>query len=1062
MHFGLIPKWRRSRLRIPVQAEIRDYGGADLGGDVDDGISAPKQAVADDADDAAQQARRGRDLFAQGQWVEAEQALRQAIRLEPDNAAYHAELAQVLLRLRRGEDAVAELREAVAYDLGNAAYHADLGRALYGLHRDEDAVQALGEAVAYEPDTAAYQADLGQVLHRLGRFPEAESALRAAVRREPANAVYQGDLGSFLLDQGEDKEEAVAALREAVRLDPANAAYHADLGQALLALDRLPEAETALREAVRLSPDTAAYQAEFGRLLLRLERFAEAEAALREAVRLDPANAAYRADLGQALLRLDRLPEAEAALREAAQLDPDPASKQIADLRTALSTASDERIVKFVMDQVDQTWDQNALEQRGVVRSEYVEHVNRMTRLRLPVLRVPFNNWEDAQQGESFVRASRERARSRQRRLLILGGVLGTASLTAAFLAANLSSQLGISRTEQNIIVIGSAVVCATVAGVLVWAPAWFTRRQARAVRVPVSRASFVLEDQFRTLVTNLILEPAITASLAIVWKDSAADLVRIQDGPELSAKADISNVVTTEAHSRLTIALNRRNGAAVGVAGPRGSGKTELARAFTELRPSDPKSRTIPLMLWAPVKYDAQTFLLRLLKELCISILTTGAVTPGDNGLILTSRGRRVAMAIGAVAVTAAGIALVTIRATSTKIGPEVPFGIGGLLIIGGAAVAAVVFRPQWPRRRRDVGMSQETISRAADLRTRAEFTETYTRSSQLGVSGGGLSLSATGGTQLARIPLNEVDVVREFYALVRSAEAGGWQVVIAIDELDKMTDDAEAIKFLNHIKVLFPIHNCSFVVSVSENAWARFENRGIPFRDAFDSSFDEIVHVHMLRPRESRDLLKRRNTSISDAQALLCHCLSGGLPRDLLRAIRLLARVAGRMQKSGALEPPQLAEVLNVLLAEDLDEKIAAFEIEARTDNRSDVSKANLDSVTCWSHLWPDPGQTERRLTEARPAGGDAPAAAGSPGTMPQPEFQAYMAVLHTIRQAFSPHGPLAELERQATGFDNELVESGFERIARARRCISTDVGSAWELLDEARGKLGLQPLR
>jgi hypothetical protein len=275
-------------------------------------------------------------------------------------------------------------------------------------------------------------------------------------------------------------------------------------------------------------------------------------------------------------------------------------------------------------------------------------------------------------------------------------------------------------------------------------------------------------------------------------------------------------------------------------------------------------------------------------------------------------------------------------------------------------------------------------------------------------------------------------------------------------------MQDDTEAITFLNHIKVLFPIHNCSFIVSVSENAWARFENRGIPFRDAFDSSFDEIVHVHMLRPRESRDLLKRRNTSISDAQALLYHCLSGGLPRDLLRAIRLLARVAGRMQNSGTMEPPPLAEVLNVLLEEDLSEKINGFEIEARADSRADVSKANLDSVTCWSHLWADLEKTERRLTGARPANGDGPAGPGAAGTALQPEFQAYVAVLHTIRQVFSPHGPLAELERQAQGFDSELIEHGFERIARARRSISTDIDSAWELLDGARETLGLQPFR
>jgi hypothetical protein len=216
------------------------------------------------------------------------------------------------------------------------------------------------------------------------------------------------------------------------------------------------------------------------------------------------------------------------------------------------------------------------------------------------------------------------------------------------------------------------------------------------------------------------------------------------------------------------------------------------------------------------------------------------------------------------------------------------------------------------------------------------------------------------------------------------------------------------------------------------------------------------------MLRPRESRDLLKRRNTSISDAQALLCHCLSGGLPRDLLRAIRLLARVAGRMQNSGAMEPPPLAEVLNVLLEEDLSEKITAFEIEARTDSRTDVSKANLDSVTCWSRLWADLEKTERRLAEARPGDGDRPAEPGAAETTLQPEFQAYMAVLHTIRQAFSPQGPLAELERQAKGFDSDLIEFGFERIARARRSLSTDIDSAWELMDEAHETLGLPPMR
>jgi tetratricopeptide (TPR) repeat protein len=1029
---------------------------------MDDGITAPKRAVVADADDAARQAGLGRTLFEQGQLAEAEQALRRAIRLAPDAAAYHADLAQVLLGLNRGEDAAAELHEAVAYDLGNAAYRADLGRVLYGLGRDEEAVQALDAAVEYEPEIAAYQADLGQALHRMGRFPEAESALRTAVLLEPANGAYQGDLGSFLLDKGDDTEEAAEVLREAVRLDPANVAYHADLGQALLALNRLPEAETELRETVRLSPDAAAYQAELGRVLLRRERFDEAAAALREAVRLDPANAAYGVDLGQALLGQGHLPEAEAALREAVRLDP--GNERIGDLRTGLSTAYDELISEFVMDQVGQSWDRNDLEQRGVVRNEYTEHVNRITRDRLPALRVPFKTWTDAGQAEEAKRKAIARANRRLLGLLLLIALLVPALVSAVIsaVASAADSQSASSSTATAI----AAVITGALTTLLWVGEGFFYARRRRSVRAGVNQASLVLADQFRTLVTNLILEPAITAALAIVWKDSAADPVRIQDGPELSAKADISNVVSTEAHSRLTIALNRRNGAAVGVAGPRGSGKTELARAFTELRPWDPKSRTIPLMMWAPVTYDAQTFLLRLLKELCISILAIGAVPSGDDGLIFAARSRRTALVIVSGCLAAAGLALVVIKATSTKIGPEVPFVVGGALIAIGLAACGPVLRRSVPRRRREVGMSADTISRAADLRTRVEFTETYTRSAQVGVSGRGLSLSASGETQLARIPLNEVDVVRELYALVRSAEAGGWQVVIAIDELDKMPDDTEAIKFLNHVKVLFPIHNCSFIVSVSENAWARFENRGIPFRDAFDSSFDEIIHVRMLRPRESRDLLKRRNSSISDAQALLCHCLSGGLPRDLLRAIRLLARTAGHLQMTSATQPPQLGQVLGTLLAEDLSEKIAAFEIEARADGRKDVSDANLDSVTCWSQLWSDPGQTERRLAGVRaevpPDRGERATAASAAGRSPQPEFQAYIGVLHTIRQAFSPTGPLAELERQASGFDHELIELGFDRIARARRRISTDVDSAWEVLDDARRVLNLPGLR
>jgi Flp pilus assembly protein TadD len=328
-------------------------------------------------------------------------------------------------------DGITPPEQAIVVDKDDPARQAELGRSLLEQGQLAEAEQALRLAVQLDPGTAAYHADLARILLELDSDGEAERAFRAAAQLDPANAAYQGDLGSVLLDEGRD-EEAVEVLQKAVRLDPDDVGYHADLGQCLL----------------------------------RLGRFDEAEIELRKAVDLDQHSAAYRADLGQVLLRLDRLPEAEAAFREAAQLDPDPANKQIADLRTALSTASDERIVKSVREQVDRAWDQNALEQRGVVRSEYVEHVDRITRLRLPVLRVPFKNLEDAQRAEAPQRAYIERLNRRRRRRNRLG-LVSAIVIVAAAIPINLYwSRLGLSNTQRSIILTGLGVIVGALASI--------------------------------------------------------------------------------------------------------------------------------------------------------------------------------------------------------------------------------------------------------------------------------------------------------------------------------------------------------------------------------------------------------------------------------------------------------------------------------------------------------------------------------------------------------------------------------------------------------------------
>lgn len=72
--------------------------------------------------------------------------------------------------------------------------------------------------------------------------------------------------------------------------------------------------------------------------------------------------------------------------------------------------------------------------------------------------------------------------------------------------------------------------------------------------------------------------------------------------------------------------------------------------------------------------------------------------------------------------------------------------------------------------------------------------------------------------------------------------------RVIVAIDELDKVDSDVKAGQFLNDLKGIFGVPECFYLVSVSEEALSNFELRGLPFRDAFDSAFDEVAHFRYL----------------------------------------------------------------------------------------------------------------------------------------------------------------------------------------------------------------------
>ena len=124
------------------------------------------------------------------------------------------------------------------------------------------------------------------------------------------------------------------------------------------------------------------------------------------------------------------------------------------------------------------------------------------------------------------------------------------------------------------------------------------------------------------------------------------------------------------------------------------------------------------------------------------------------------------------------------------------------------------------------------------------------------------------------------------------------GPKIMIGIDEVDKIDIDS-AQRFLNDIKAIFGVPNCLYLVSVSDEALAVFEQRVLLGRTAFDSAFDEVVRTRELDFVSCRYLLRRRIAGMPDSLIAFCEVMSGGLPRDLIRMARSVVEVSASGEK-------------------------------------------------------------------------------------------------------------------------------------------------------------------
>jgi KAP family P-loop domain len=488
--------------------------------------------------------------------------------------------------------------------------------------------------------------------------------------------------------------------------------------------------------------------------------------------------------------------------------------------------------------------------------------------------------------------------------------------------------------------------------------------------------------------------------------------------GLGLSEVLSPANEVATETRSKVVQLLETLPGGSIGIAGPRGVGKSTLLLSLCSTHPRIKQDTAIAVYTTAPVEYEHRDFLLHIYASVCrtvlrsknasddrnfkdinnsaneilpefiknqqvagiflvivrgllfavgmsLAIMMIDHVTPAEPDHVAAGTSHQTPTALPAQTTTVNPDRTTTTPATPNKVTPDsrsirsmgtsllkvldfkpgaivqwgiIAFLVGTVLVVFESVHKRrealirklALFFPMLRRPAREPPPQDDVDgligkSRAAlrDIRFQRSYSSGWSGSLRLPTA---FDATTNQALSLAQKQQSLPDLVEEFKNFVRDVTVY-YPVIIGIDELDKISSDEKAQAFINEIKAMFNIPRCFYLISVSESAISNFERRGLAFRDAFDSAFDDILQVRYLTQLGSRGLLGRRVINLPLPFLALCHLLSAGLPRDLIRITRSMLDHAADNPNENSLREVGLA-----LIQTELRNKLHAIALAAR----------------------------------------------------------------------------------------------------------------------------------
>lgn len=181
----------------------------------------------------------------------------------------------------------------------------------------DTAIREFERAISIYPQYFRALNDLGVLYMKLQRLDEAAKVFERAIKIAPRVFYPKLNLAMVDLRRGRYKE-ALALLEQLHKDDPSRSEVRIELADALMALNKLDEAEPHLRFALsdaKLERELGAdAHYKLGTLLNRKQKFEEAVGELTRAAEILPNAPRIHLQLGGALLQLGRLQEAETEL----------------------------------------------------------------------------------------------------------------------------------------------------------------------------------------------------------------------------------------------------------------------------------------------------------------------------------------------------------------------------------------------------------------------------------------------------------------------------------------------------------------------------------------------------------------------------------------------------------------------------------------------------------------------------------------------------------------------------------------------------------------------------